>query len=150
MDKIIKVEEEMLLRLELQRSQAEDILLDQQRLHISVQVARIYLEKLEAAATNYEQAVTTLVISEEMDSNARTDYTSKLKKQQKLTDPVIGQLQCAINLFDKFDKAARVLACMLTKIDSIHKAMKDKIAVVLSAHKEESKLSSLAQIRTDI
>ena len=39
---------------------------------------------------------------------------------------------------------------MLTKIDSIHKTMKDKIAAVQSTHKEESTLSSLVQIRADI
>ena len=56
MDKIIKVEAEMLLRLELQRNQAEDILLDQRGLRISAQVTRRFLDKLEAAALNYEQA----------------------------------------------------------------------------------------------
>ena len=39
---------------------------------------------------------------------------------------------------------------MLTKIDSIHKTMKDKIAAVQSTHKEESTLSSLTQIRANI
>ena len=81
MDKIIKVEAEMLLRLELQRSQAEDILLDQRRLRISVQVSSGYLQKLEAATTNYEQSVTKLIISEEMDTNSRAAYTNKLKEQ---------------------------------------------------------------------
>ena len=71
MDEIIKVEAEMLLRLELQRNQAEDILLDQWGLRISAQVTRRFLDKLEAAAANYEQAVTKLIISEEMDSNSR-------------------------------------------------------------------------------
>ena len=80
MDKIIKVEAEMLLRLELQRIQAKDILLDQWRLRISVRVSSGYLQKLEAAATNYEQAVTKLITSEEMDINSRTDYISKLKE----------------------------------------------------------------------
>ena len=81
MDKILKAEAEMLLRLELQRTQAQDILMDQWRLQISVLVTKRYIEKLEASATNYEKAVTKLIISEEIDSNSRTAYISKLKEQ---------------------------------------------------------------------
>ena len=81
MDKIIKVEAEMLLRLELLTTQAQDILLDQRRLRISVLVTKRYQEKLEAATTNYEQSVTKLIISEEMDTNSRAAYTNKLKEQ---------------------------------------------------------------------
>ena len=130
MDKIIKVEAEMLLRLELQRNQAEDILLDQRGLRISVQVARRFLEKLEAATINYQQAVTKLITAEEMDINSRTAYINKLKEQQKLTDPIIGQLQGAIDFFNTFNRAARVFVCMSAKIHSMHKMIKDKIAMV--------------------
>ena len=92
MDKIIKLEAEMLLKLELQRNQAEDILLDQRGLRISAQVTRRFLEKLEAATINYEQAITKLIISKEMNSNSRTAYTNKSREQQKLTNPILGWL----------------------------------------------------------
>ena len=107
MDKILKAEAEMLLRLELQRTQAQDILMDQWRLRISVLVTKRYLEKLEAAENNYKQAITKLIISEEMDTNSRAAYTSKLKEQQKLTDPIIGQLQGAIDFFNTWNGGYR-------------------------------------------
>ena len=140
----------MLLRLELQRSQAEEMLLDQQRLRTSVRVSSGYLQKLEAAATNYKQAVTKLITSEEMDINSRMAYISKLKEQQKLTDPIIGQLQGAIDFFNTFNRAARVFACIQTKIQSMHKTINAKIAMVRNAHKEEETLSSLPQIRANV
>ena len=96
----------MLLKLELQRNQAEDILLDQRGLRISAQVARRFLDKLEAAALNYKQAVTKLIISEEMDSDSRTAYANKLRDQQKLTNPIIGRLQGAIDFLKISDRTA--------------------------------------------
>ena len=68
----------MLLRLELQRNRAEAILLDEQRLRTSVRVSSGYLKKLESAANKYEQAITDLLTSEEMDINLKTVYTNKL------------------------------------------------------------------------
>ena len=106
MEKVVKTEAEMLLRLELQRDQAEAILLDEQRLRTSVRVSSGYLKKLEAATINYEQAVIKLISSEEMDINSRMTYIKKLKEQQKLTDPIIGQLQGAIDFFNTFDRVA--------------------------------------------
>ena len=140
----------MLLRLELQRSQAEDILLDQRGLRISVQVTRRFLEKLEAAAINYEQAVTKLIIFEEMDSNSRMVYTNKLREQQKLTNPIIGRLQGAIDFLKISDRTAQVMACMQAKIHSMHKRIKTKITVVQTTHEEEGLLFSLDQIKADI
>ena len=146
---MVKVEAEMLLRLELQRNQAEAILLDEQRLRTNVRVSSGYLKKLEAAATNYEQAITKLITSEEMNINLRTVYINKLKEQQKLTDPIIGQLQTAINFFNTFNRAARVFACMQAKIHSMHKTIDTKIAMVQNAHKGEDTLSSLPEVRAN-
>ena len=85
-----------------------------------------------------------------MDINSRMAYINKLKEQQKLTDLIIGQLQGAINFFNTFDRAARVFACMQTKIHSMHKTIDAKIAMVQNAHKEEDTLSSLPQIRANL
>ena len=85
-----------------------------------------------------------------MDINSRTAYISKLKEQQKLRDPIIGQLQGAIDFFNTFDRVARVFACMQTKIHFMHKAIEAKIVAVQDTHKEEDMLSSLAQIRANI
>ena len=89
MEKRVKEEAETFLYLELQRSQAEAILLDEQRLWSNIRVSNIYLEKLEAAANKYEQAIMDLLISEKMDINLKTAYTNKLTQQQKLTDLIL-------------------------------------------------------------
>ena len=86
MEKRRKQEAEALLYLELLRNQAEDILLDEQGLGISAQVARRLLEKLEAAADKYEQAIVDLIIN---DTNLKMAYTSKLTQQQTLTDAML-------------------------------------------------------------
>ena len=106
MEKLKQEEEGMLLKLELQRSQAEALLLDEQRLWFNIQVTRRYLEKLQSAANKYEQAIEDLLISEKMDVNLRMAYTNKLIQQQKLTDPVLVQLQTAVNFFNIPNKAA--------------------------------------------
>ena len=81
MEKRVKEEEEMLLKLELQRSQAEALLLDEQRLWSNIQVSSRHLEKLQSAINKYKQAVEDLLISEKMDVNLRMAYTNKLIQQ---------------------------------------------------------------------
>ncbi len=71
MEKRVKEEEEMLLKLELQRSQAEALLLDKQRLRFNIQVTRRYLEKLQSATNKYEQAIEDLLITPKVDANIR-------------------------------------------------------------------------------
>ena len=96
----------MFLNLELKRSQAEAVLLDEPRLRSNVRVTSGYLKKFYSAATYYEQAVTDLITSEEMDVNLKTVYTKKLSEQLKLTDPILSQLQTAVDFFNTFNKAA--------------------------------------------
>ena len=64
-----------------------------------------YLKKLYSAATYYEQAVTDLITSEEMDVNLKTVYTNKLNEQLKLTDPILSELQNAVTIFNTINKA---------------------------------------------
>ena len=78
MEKRIKEEAEALLYLELQRSQAEATLMDKQRIQSDTQISHRYLEKLEAAANKYEQAISDLIIT---DVNLKMSYTSKLTQQ---------------------------------------------------------------------
>ena len=72
MEKAVQAEAELFTNLELKRNQAEAVLADETRLRSNVQVTRGYLIKLESAVTNYEQAVTDLLTSEEMDVNLKT------------------------------------------------------------------------------
>ena len=123
MEKLVQTEAEMFLNLELKRSQAEAVLLDEPRLRSNVQVASGYLKKLDSAANNYEKAVTDLLTAEEMDINLKMVYTNKLTQQWKLTDPILCQLQTAVNFFNTFNKAARVFACMHAKICSMQKTL---------------------------
>ena len=67
MEKMVQTEAEMFTNLELKRSQAEAVLLDEPRLRSNLWVASGYLKKLYSGATYYEQAVTDLITSEEMD-----------------------------------------------------------------------------------
>ena len=85
-----------------------------------------------------------------MDSNSRTAYINKLREQQKLTNPIIGRLQGAIDFLKISDKTAWVLACMQAKIHSMHKRIKTRIATVQTTHEEEGLLFSLDQIKADI
>ena len=143
MEKRVKEEAEMLLKLELQRSQAEALLLDEQRLQFNIQVTRRYLEKLQFATNKYKQAIEDLLISQKMDVNLRMAYTNKLIQQQKLTDPVLVQLQTAVDFFNITNKASHISACMQARIRSIQKSIEAKMNVVLDAHKEQNMLSSL-------
>ena len=150
MEKLIQAEAELFTNLVLKRNQAEAVLADESRLRSNVRVSCGYLNKLDSAATNYEQAVTDLITSKEMDINLKTVYTNKLNEQLKLTDPILSQLQTAVNFFNTFNKAARVFACMQMKICSMQKMVDAKIAVVQDAHEEEDTLSSLPKIRANL
>ena len=96
MEKMVQTEAEMFLNLELKRSQAEAILLDEPRLQSNLRVPSGYFKKLDSATTNYEQAITDLITSEEMDVNLKTVYTNKINEQLKLTDPILSELQNAV------------------------------------------------------
>ena len=74
MEKMVQAEAEMFTNLELKRNQAKAVLADKTRLRLNVQVTRRYLIKLESAITNYKQAVTDLLTSEEIDVNLKTVY----------------------------------------------------------------------------
>ena len=143
MDKIIKVEAEMLLRLELQRNQAENILLDQRGLRISAQVTRRFSEKLEAAADKYERAIVDLIIN---DTNLKMVYTSKLIQQLKLTDSTLVKLQTIISFFD--NRTAHVSASIQAKVCSMRKAIESNMNVILN--REEDMSSSIPKIMTNL
>ena len=100
MEKAVQAEAELFMNLELKRNQAEAVLADEERLRSNVRVSRGYLNKLDSAATNYKQAVTDLLTSKEMDVNLKMVYTNKLNEQQKLTDPILSELQNAVNFFN--------------------------------------------------
>ena len=72
MEKAVQAEAELFTNLELKRNQAEAVLADETRLRSNVQVARGHLNNLDSAVTNYEQAVTDLLTSEEIDVNLKT------------------------------------------------------------------------------
>ena len=150
MEKAVQAEAELFTNLELKRNQAEAVPADESRLRSNVRVTHGYLNKLDSAATNYKQAVTDLLTSEEMDVNLKTVYTNKLNEQMKLTDPILSQLQNAVDFFNAFNKAARVFACIQTKIRSMQRTVDAKIAVVQDAHKEEDTLSFLPKIRANL
>ena len=104
MEELKQVEAERFLKLELNRNLAKDILLDKSRLRANIRVASEYLNKLYSAVTYYRETVTDLITSEEMDVNLRTVYTRKLKEQLKLTDPILVELQNAVNSFNTTSK----------------------------------------------
>ena len=141
MEKRIKEEADALLHLELQRIQAEATLMDGERIRSDIRIFRRYLEKLEAATNKYEQAISDLIIT---DVNLKMAYTSKLTQQQKLTDPILVQLQTRIDFFD--NKLAHTSACIQTKVCSMQKAIEAKMNVILNAHKEEDMLSSIPKM----
>ena len=53
MERMVKEEAEMLLESELQGSQAEALLLEEQELWSNIQVSNIHLEKLQSVANEY-------------------------------------------------------------------------------------------------
>ena len=106
MEKAVRAEAKLFTNLELKMNQAMTVLADETRLRSNVRVTRGYLTKLESAITNYEQAVTDLLTAEEMDINLKTVYTNKLNKQLKLTDPILSQLQNAVDFFNAINRAA--------------------------------------------
>ena len=75
-------------------------------------------------------------------------YTSKLTQQQKLTNPILVQLQTRIDFFD--NKSARTSACIHTKVCSMQKAIEAKMNVILNAHKEEDMLFSIPKITANL
>ena len=87
MEKMVKEEAEMLLEWELQESEAEALLLEEQELWSNIQVSGRCLEKLQSVANQYKQAISDLLMTEKMDVNLKMVYTKKLNQQQKLTDP---------------------------------------------------------------
>ena len=105
MEKLKQIESERFLKLELNRNQADAVLLDEPRLRANIRVASRYLKKLYSAVTYYKEAVTDLITSEEMDVNLRTVYTRKLSEQLKLTDLILAELQNAVNFFNTASKA---------------------------------------------
>ena len=100
MEKLKQVEAEKFLKLDLNRNLAKAVLLDKSRLRVNIRVTSEYLNKLYSAVTYYQETVTDLIASEEMDINLRTVYTRKLKEQMKLTDPILAELQNAVNFFN--------------------------------------------------
>ena len=75
-------------------------------------------------------------------------YTSKLIQQQKLTNPILVQLQTIIDFFD--NKLARISACIQAKVCSMQKAIEAKMNVILNAHKEEDMLFSIPMIMANL
>ena len=148
MEKAVQAEAELFTNLELKRNQAEAVLVDETRLRSNVRVTNGYLIKLESAVTNYEQAVTDFLTSDEIDVNLKMVYTNKLNEQLKLTDSILSELQNAVDFFNAINKAARVFACIKTKIRSMQKTVDAKIAVVRDA--EEDMLSSLPKIKANL
>ena len=106
MEKMVQAEAEMFTNLEMKRNQGEAVLADESRLRSNFRVTSGYLNKLDSATTNYKQAVTDLITSEEMDVTLKTFYTNKLNKQLKLTDPILSQLQNAVDFFNAINRAA--------------------------------------------
>ena len=100
MEKMAKEEAEMILESELQGSQAEALLLEEQELRSNIQVSGRCLAKLQSVTNEYEQAISDLLMTEKMDVNLKMAYTKKLTQQQKLTDLTLVQLQTAINFFN--------------------------------------------------
>ena len=122
--------------------------MDEQRLRSDIRISRRYLEKLEAATNKYEQAISDLLITEKMDVNLKMAYTNKLTQQQKLTDPILVQLQTTVDFFD--NKAACISACLKAKICSMQKAIEAKMDIILNTHKEEDMLSSSSKIKANL
>ena len=145
MEELKQVEAERFLKLELNRSLANAVLLDKPTLRANSRVTSGYLNKLYSAVTYYHESVTDLIASEEMDAHLRTVYTRKLKEQMRLTDPILAELQNAVNFFNTASKCTRVFACIKTKIWSMQTMVKDKIAVIQDA--EEDMLSFLPRIK---
>ena len=137
MEKRVKDEEEMLLKLQLQRSQAEALLLDERKLRFNIYVTRRYLEKLQLALSKYEKAVEDLLITPKVGANIRLAYTNKLIQQQRLTDTVLVKLQTAVDSFNIPNKASHISACMQARIRSMQKVIEAKMDVILNTHKEE-------------
>ena len=75
-------------------------------------------------------------------------YTNKLNEQLKLTDSILSELQNAVDFFNAVNKAARVFACIKTKIRSMQKTLDTKIAAVRDP--EEDTLSSLPKIKANL
>ena len=130
MEKAVQAEAELFTNLELKRSQAEAALADETRLRSNVRVTHGYLTKLESAVSDYKQAVTILLTSLETDVDQKAVYTNKLNEQLKLTDPILNELQNALNFFKAGNKAARVFTCIKLKIRSMQKTIESKITLV--------------------
>ena len=150
MEKAVQAEAELFTNLELKRNQAEAVLADETRLRSNIRVTRGYLTKLESAVSDYEQAVTILLTSLETDVDQKAVYTNKLNKQMKLVDPILNELQNAVDFFKAVNKAARVFACIKTNIPSMKKTIESKITLVRDAKKEEATLSSLPKIKANL
>ena len=90
MEKAVQAEAELFTNLELKRNQAVAVLADETRLRSNVRVTRGYLTKLESAVSEYEQAVTVVLVTLESDSDQRAVYTTKLSEQLALMDPVVN------------------------------------------------------------
>ena len=150
MEKAVQAEAETFTNLELRRDQAKAVLGDEPRLKSNIQVSQGYLTRLEAAVCDYEQAVTILLTSLETDVDQKAVYTNKLNEQMKLVDPILNELQNAVDFFKAVNKAARVFACIKLKIRSMQKTIDAKIAAVRDAEKEEDMLSSLPKIKANL
>ena len=100
MEKRIKEEADALLHLELQRIQAEATSMDRERFLSDIWIFHRYLQKLEAASNKHERAISDLIVS---DINLKMAYTSKLTQQQRLTDPILAQLQTRIPTIYKME-----------------------------------------------
>ena len=159
-EEVVQAESELFTNLELKRNQAEAVLADETRLRLNVWVTRGYLTKLESAVSEYEQAVTVVLVTLESDSDQRAVYTTKLSEQLALMDPVVNWLHDAIDSFKCADnppleavtakRTARSISSIKLRIDSSRKLIKSKIDLVRDAEKEEGTLASLPKIRANL
>ena len=81
LEKALQSEAETLTNLELRRDQASAVLGYEARITSNVRVTQGYLTKLDAAVTNYKQAVSILLTAFEADVEQKRIYTDKLMAQ---------------------------------------------------------------------
>ena len=119
--------------------------MDEEIIRSDIWIFQGYLQKLEAATNKHEQAISDLNVS---DINLKMAYTSKLTQQQRLTDPILVQLQTRIDFLE--NKSAPTSACVQTKVCSMQKAIEAKMNAILNAHKEEDMLFSILKITANL
>ena len=83
MERMVKEEAEMLLESELQGSQAEALLPEEQELRTNIQVSGRCLEKLQSVTNKYQQAISHLLMIEKMDVNLKVAYIMETNSAAK-------------------------------------------------------------------